>query len=69
MVSSIVLLLSLIGHNTVLYGRGSCLRSGKMYISMLWLVLVSRRGTDGRTNDDQGKDVVPFHYFNYKQLL
>ena len=40
-------------------GRGSCLRSGNMYISMLWSVLVSSRGTDGRANDDRGKDVVP----------
>ena len=30
-----------------------------MPISKLWSVLVSSRGTDGRTNDDQGKDLVP----------
>ena len=44
------------------YGRGMCMslyRSGNMYISMLWSVLVSSRGTDGRANDDQGKDIVP----------
>ena len=43
-------------------GRGMCIslyRSGNMPISMLWSVLVSSRGTDCRTNDDRGKDVVP----------
>ena len=43
-------------------GRGMCIslcRSGNMPISMLWSVLVSSRGTDGRTNDDRGKDIVP----------
>ena len=30
-----------------------------MYISMLWSVLVSSQGINGRTNDDREKDVVP----------
>ena len=33
--------------------------SGNMPISMLWSVIVSRRGTDGRTIDGRTKDVVP----------
>ena len=33
----------------LVYGRLTC-------ISMLWLVLVSSRGTNGRTKDDRGKD-------------
>ena len=37
----------------------SLYRSGNMSISMLWSVLVSSRGTDRRTNDNRGKDVVP----------
>ena len=43
----------------------SLCRSGNMPISMLWLVLVSSRGTDGRTNDDRGKDVVPKIVHNF----
>ena len=37
----------------------SLCRSGNMPISMLWSILVSGRGTDGQTNNDRGKDVVP----------
>ena len=37
----------------------SLCRSENMPISMLWSVLVSSRGNDGRTKDDRGKDVVP----------
>ena len=46
--------------------------SGNVYISMNWSgnltslcfgrEAVYGRGTDGRTNDDRGKDVVPLNY-------
>ena len=44
------------------YGRGMCMylyRSGNMLISMLWSVLASSWGTNGRANDIRGKDTVP----------
>ena len=37
----------------------SLYRSGNMSLSMLWSVLKSSRGIDGRGNDDREKDVVP----------
>ena len=43
-------------------------RLGNMSISMLWLGLVSSQGTDGRTNDDQGKDVVPEQMHNISRF-
>ena len=34
-------------------------RSGNMPIFMLWLILLSSRGTNGRTIDGRTKDLVP----------
>ena len=53
-------------HISLWTGRGMCIslcRSGNMPISMLCSVLVLGRGTDGRTNNDREKDVVPFFFF------